>query len=142
MQYYSNKPITYFYKTNPLEINCSNLSNLSNLSEVFCSELSSELVNSMIDFDNKQTPIKSNYGCLGKDLHRFISNKTKFLIMNAANFSLTREFNSLEELHYADNPEKDVYFYNSDHIGSSSFITDATGISTQHLQYLPYGELF
>jgi RHS repeat-associated protein len=27
-------------------------------------------------------------------------------------------------------------------LGSSSFITDATGISTQHLQYLPYGELF
>jgi RHS repeat-associated protein len=41
-----------------------------------------------------------------------------------------------------DNPETDLYFYHSDHLGSSSFITDANGISTQHLQYLPYGELF
>ena len=30
----------------------------------------------------------------------------------------------------------------SDHLGSSSFITDAGGNATQHLQYLPYGELF
>jgi hypothetical protein len=40
------------------------------------------------------------------------------------------------------NDETDLYFYHSDHIGSSSFITDASGISTQHLQYLPFGELF
>ena len=30
----------------------------------------------------------------------------------------------------------------SKHIGSSSFITDRTGIASQHLQYLPFGELF
>ncbi len=30
----------------------------------------------------------------------------------------------------------------SDHLGSSSFITDASGITTQHLQYLPFGETF
>ncbi|KAF5029961.1 hypothetical protein DSECCO2_643110 [anaerobic digester metagenome] len=28
------------------------------------------------------------------------------------------------------------------HLGSSSFITDATGYATQHLQYLPFGETF
>ena len=39
-------------------------------------------------------------------------------------------------------PVTNLYFYHSDHLGSSSFITDANGISTQHLQYLPYGELF
>jgi RHS repeat-associated protein len=32
------------------------------------------------------------------------------------------------------------YFYNTDHLGSSSWITDASGSATQHLQYLPYGE--
>jgi RHS repeat-associated protein len=41
-----------------------------------------------------------------------------------------------------DNPETELYFYHSDHLGSSSFITDASGISTQHLQYLPFGESF
>ena len=30
----------------------------------------------------------------------------------------------------------------SDHLGSSSFITDTNGNATQHLQYLPFGELF
>jgi RHS repeat-associated protein len=32
------------------------------------------------------------------------------------------------------------YFYHSDHLGSSSFITDASGTVDQHLQYLPFGE--
>ena len=32
--------------------------------------------------------------------------------------------------------------YHSDHLGSDSFITDADGTVMQHLQYLPYGELF
>ena len=34
------------------------------------------------------------------------------------------------------------YFYHSDHLGSSSLITDATGGITQQLDYLPYGEVF
>jgi RHS repeat-associated protein len=34
------------------------------------------------------------------------------------------------------------YFYHSDHLGSASFITNAEGGVVQHLQYLPYGELF
>jgi len=38
--------------------------------------------------------------------------------------------------------EKLQYFYHPDHLGSSSFITDATGYATQHLQYLPFGETF
>jgi len=38
--------------------------------------------------------------------------------------------------------ETNLYFYHPDHLGSSSFITDATGYATQHLQYLPFGETF
>ena len=37
-------------------------------------------------------------------------------------------------------PEREVYFYHSDHLGSASWITDASGNPVQHLQYLPYGE--
>ena len=46
--------------------------------------------------------------------------------------------------HYSDtnDPEPDVYFCHSDHLGSASWITDATGTPVQHLQYLPYGEPF
>jgi RHS repeat-associated protein len=41
-----------------------------------------------------------------------------------------------------DNTERDLYFYHSDHLGSSSFISDASGTAIQHLQYLPFGETF
>ena len=46
--------------------------------------------------------------------------------------------------HYstANNPEPDVYYYHADHLGSASWITDASGIPLQHLQYLPFGESF
>ena len=39
-----------------------------------------------------------------------------------------------------DDPETDVYYYHSDHLGSASWITDNGGQAIQHLQYLPYGE--
>jgi len=35
-----------------------------------------------------------------------------------------------------------MYFYHPDHLGSASFITDFEGGVEQHLQYMPYGELF
>ena len=40
----------------------------------------------------------------------------------------------------ADEPESDIYFYHTDHLGSSSWITDAGGDVNQHLQYLPFGK--
>jgi RHS repeat-associated protein len=33
-----------------------------------------------------------------------------------------------------------AFFYHSDHLGSSSYITDKTGLVTQSFAYLPYGE--
>ena len=36
----------------------------------------------------------------------------------------------------------DVYYYHGDHLGSASWITDASGTAVQHLQYLPFGERF
>ena len=38
--------------------------------------------------------------------------------------------------------EPDCYFYHPDHLGSSSWITDADGKAIQHLHYLPWGEDF
>lgn len=34
------------------------------------------------------------------------------------------------------------YFYHPDHLGSSSLITDADGNLTQHVEYVPFGEVF
>ena len=36
--------------------------------------------------------------------------------------------------------EKDIYFYHSDHLGSTSYITDRDGNATQFVCYKPYGE--
>jgi len=38
------------------------------------------------------------------------------------------------------NPETEYYFYHTDHLGSSSWISDQDGEAIQHLQYLPFGE--
>jgi RHS repeat-associated protein len=39
-------------------------------------------------------------------------------------------------------PETVMYFYYSDHLGSSSWITNNAGTPVQHLTYLPYGKEF
>ena len=33
-----------------------------------------------------------------------------------------------------------IYYYHGDHLGSSAYITDASGMPSQHLDYLPFGE--
>jgi len=38
--------------------------------------------------------------------------------------------------------ESDIYFYHTDHLGSSSWITYTDGSATQHMQNLPFGEPF
>jgi RHS repeat-associated protein len=36
--------------------------------------------------------------------------------------------------------EKDLYFYHSDHLGSSNYVTDADARLYEHLEYFPFGE--
>jgi len=38
--------------------------------------------------------------------------------------------------------EDNQYFYVSDHLGSSAWITNKAGNAIQHMQYLPFGEIF
>ena len=42
---------------------------------------------------------------------------------------------------YIDPNLYDAYFYNSDHLGSSNYISNNTGIVSQHTEYLPFGEI-
>ena len=35
-----------------------------------------------------------------------------------------------------------VFFYHPDHLGSTSYVTDADGNIAQHIEYIPYGEIF
>jgi RHS repeat-associated protein len=41
-----------------------------------------------------------------------------------------------------DNPELYQYYYHSDHLGSSSLITNLDGEIVQHVEYVPFGEVF
>ena len=38
------------------------------------------------------------------------------------------------------NSGEPIFYYHSDHLGSASYITDSSGIQTQQLVYLPFGE--
>ena len=48
---------------------------------------------------------------------------------------------SISVYEQSNGPEKDVYFYHGDHLGSASWITDYTGAPIQYIHYAPYGEL-
>jgi RHS repeat-associated protein len=41
-----------------------------------------------------------------------------------------------------DNPETFQYYYHNDHLGSTSLITDLDGNVVQHVEYVPFGEVF
>ena len=41
-----------------------------------------------------------------------------------------------------DNYENLQFFYHPDHLGSSSFITNLEGEVVQHIEYVPFGEVF
>jgi RHS repeat-associated protein len=41
-----------------------------------------------------------------------------------------------------DNPELFQYYYHSDHLGSTSVITNLDGELVQHVEYVPFGEVF
>ena len=36
----------------------------------------------------------------------------------------------------------DIRLYHADHLGSTSLVTDIDGEITQHVAYIPYGEVF
>ena len=41
-----------------------------------------------------------------------------------------------------DDYEKMQFYYHSDHLGSSSYITNLDGEVSQHIEYVPFGEVF
>ena len=51
-------------------------------------------------------------------------------------------FRWIEEHMESDADERELYYYHGDHLGSSSWITDASGNVNQHLAYMAYGEDF
>ena len=112
------------------------------LKSVLCSKLVGGLANSLIDFNVDVPPLQYNYDEIKAMLHERILRNSDCVKQKASYVSMPDRMRSLDNMYDQDRRERDLYFYHSDHLGSSSFITDADGITTQHLQYLPYGELF
>ncbi len=52
------------------------------------------------------------------------------------------KFTYLNTLPILSTTEKEIYYYHTDHLGSSAWITDSLGVAVQHLAYLPWGEPF
>ena len=50
------------------------------------------------------------------------------------------KFTYLNTLPILSTTEKEIYYYHTDHLGSSAWITDSLGVAVQHLAYLPWGE--
>ena len=47
-----------------------------------------------------------------------------------------------DNFHDKDNYEKLQFYYHPDHLGSSSYITNLDGEVSQHIEYVPFGEVF
>ena len=47
-----------------------------------------------------------------------------------------------DNFHDKDNYEKMQFYYHPDHLGSSSYITNLDGEVSQHIEYVPFGEVF
>ena len=97
-------------------------------------------------------PLYRSYEELGSDISQRLSRDFDCLGVNYSNFSPGEaRLTAIDELLLAEQVrEDDIYFYHSDHLGSSSFLTDGGGVATQHLQYtrtelvecVPFGEDF
>lgn len=62
------------------------------------------------------------------------------LVLNPAITFTTAQLSFLSTLTNRQKDTCEAYWYHTDHLGSSSWITDSAGNPVQHLHYLPWGE--
>ena len=85
------------------------------------------------------SPIKGDISHISHDL---LCNILSYKCTRDVNIDITPEFKNIYELVNQDDDEQELYFYHGDHLGSSSWITDASGSVNQYLAYMPFGESF
>jgi len=83
-----------------------------------------------------------DYSYIVEDLGRMLQRQISCVGMNPSYEVMESQFYSVAQSTQMADPEDNWYIYHSDHLGSSAFLTDASGTPTQHLQYLPFGEPF
>jgi len=89
------------------------------------------------------TPITDEYSELSTHLWEMLERSfSACLDLYTEYIGYEPHLESVQESASQNNTENNWYIYHSDHLGSSSFLTDANGDPTQHLQYLPFGENF
>jgi len=96
-----------------------------------------------VKYDNATGKIKERY----KHFDLEYNGEENDDYVNGQGFCCTDKKAEIEQYETSDtqdgeNPERLMYFYHSDHLGSSSLITNFDGEVTQHIEYIPYGEVF
>jgi len=73
-----------------------------------------------------------------RSLYQMLRRSWQCADMDPDNVELDEDF----IINQTNDPENELYFYHTDHLGSSSWITDASGAVNQYLAYLPFGESY
>jgi len=97
---------------------------------------------SLVDMRTDVADKNADYHQISQDLHELLNRSGECVGIRSGFLSLHTEFEFLEESLNQDEIEENQYFYHSDHLGSSNWISDASGEAYQHLQNMPYGEQF
>jgi RHS repeat-associated protein len=98
-------------------------------------------------FDPLSSPLEhlseqENWEAIATDLLTMLKRGITCTEFDVDRASMESQLFSIGHSATINDPEENWYIYHSDHLGSSSFLTDASGDPTQHLQYLPFGETF
>jgi RHS repeat-associated protein len=85
-----------------------------------------------------------SYNDLASGLNEYFLNNLSCTEISSENVGYDINLEIIEQNHAtsAEEEENDIYFYHTDHLGSSSWITYTDGSVTQHMQNLPFGEPF
>ncbi len=89
---------------------------------------------------NPVEPIKFDYTQIPKDLWEMTGRGLQCVEFDPENAKIEEDLPPAYNME--NRTETDQFFYHSDHLGSSSFITNINGAAVQHLQYLPFGETY
>jgi RHS repeat-associated protein len=109
-------------------------------SQRIASKLGAGFDGALVDIDVNVETINADVETIALDLVALLERSNTCAQIEWGNVTLPEPIlPRVEELRYTSisNFESDMYFYHTDHLGSSSWITDASGDVNQHLQYLP-----
>ena len=109
-----------------------------------CSKLGGGFLNATVNPEGyKLTELEGGYGSIASDLYGMVLRQAECAEQSSEHYNIaTNRLDGILNMISEDQTESNLYFYHSDHLGSSSFISDASGSAIQHLQYLPFGETF